>query len=97
MNVEGIILTIVVLVVTGAFGIWWNKKRVYQKAKDEIFVFVKSHKVRCTGINRFVVTVPFLQDSFREYNTDVIEKIWQELVNERVIQQDAMDNEWCIK
>ena len=36
MNIEGIILTIVVLVVTGAFGIWWNKKRTYQKAKTII-------------------------------------------------------------
>ena len=35
MNIEGIILTIVVLVVTGAFGIWWNTKRAYQKAKDK--------------------------------------------------------------
>jgi hypothetical protein len=69
----------------------------YQKAKKEIFTFVKSYKRRCTGSNRFIVTVESLQDSFRAYNTTVITNVWLELVAEHVIEQDLQDQEWCVK
>jgi len=69
----------------------------YRQAKKEIFAFVKSYKRRCTGNNRFLVTVESLQDSFRIYNTSVITKVWLELVNERVIEQDNQDQEWCVR
>lgn len=69
----------------------------YRKAKGEIFAFVESYKKRCTGNNRFVVTVATLQDSFREYDTKVIEKVWHNLIDERRIVIDPQDNEWCIR
>jgi hypothetical protein len=69
----------------------------YRKAKKLIFDYVKSYKRLCTGNNRFVVTVPVLQDVFREFNTDVIEKVWRDLVIEKIIQEDPMDGEWCIR
>jgi len=69
----------------------------YRRAKRDIFDFVKSYKRRCTGNNRFVVTIESLQDSFRKYNTTVITNVWLDLVNERVIEQDSQDQEWCIR
>lgn len=69
----------------------------YRKAKGEIFAFVESYKKKCTGNNRFVVTVETLQDSFREYDTKVIEKVWHELVNTRRIVVDPQDQEWCVR
>ena len=69
----------------------------YRKAKGEIFVFVESYKKKCTGNIRFVVTVGTLQDSFREYDTKIIEKVWQKLADERKIVIDSQDNEWCIR
>ena len=72
---------------------WWE----YREAKKEIFEFVKSYKGRCTGANRFVVTVEILQNSFRIYNTTTITNVWLDLVNERVIEQDEQDKEWCIR
>lgn len=69
----------------------------YRQARKEIFEFVKSYKRRCTGNNRFVVTVETLQNSFRKYNTNVILNVWLELVNERVIEIDSQDGEWCIR
>lgn len=69
----------------------------YKKAEEEIFTFVKSYKRLCTGNNRFIVTTETLQDSFRKYNIEVICKVWVKLVNDRVIQQDEQDKEWCIR
>ena len=69
----------------------------YRRAKKEIFAFVDSYKRKCTGNNRFVVTVSTLQDSFREYDTKVIEKVWQELVDNRKIVTDPQDQEWCVR
>jgi hypothetical protein len=69
----------------------------YRKAKKEISAFVKSYKKRCTGNNRFVVTVESLQDSFREYDSSVILNVWMDLVNERVVEQDPQDQEWCVR
>jgi transposase len=69
----------------------------YRKAKKEIFPFVESYKKRCTGINRFVVTVETLQDSFREYNTPTINMVWLDLIKERVIEQDPQDGEWRVR
>jgi hypothetical protein len=69
----------------------------YRKAKGEIFAFVESYKKRCTGNNRFVVTVESLQDSFREYDTKIIEKVWQQLVDARKIVVDPQDQEWCVR
>lgn len=69
----------------------------YRQAKKEIFEFVKSYKRRCTGNNRFVVTIESLQNSFRKYDTTVITNVWLDLVNERVIEQDKQDQEWCVR
>jgi hypothetical protein len=72
-------------------------KLEYRRAKKEVFAFVKSYKSRCTGNNRFEVTVASLQDSFREYDTNIINKVWLELIRERVIEQDPQDQVWCIR
>lgn len=91
----------VVLVVGGVAAVlyyWYYKThREYKEARQEIFAYVKAYKNRCTGVNRFEVTVPYLQDAFREYDTVLINKIWLELIRERVIEQDPQDNAWCIR
>lgn len=69
----------------------------YRRAKVEIVSYVKSYKHKCTGNNRFVVTVETLQDSFREYETNIITKVWLDLVHERLIEQDIQDSVWCIR
>lgn len=76
---------------------WWQDRAAYKQARQEIFMFVDLYKVRCRGNNRFVVTVATLQDSFREYDTKIIERVWQELVDERKIVTDPQDNEWCVR
>lgn len=86
-------------VVLAMFVVWYVVFRVsdYKRARTEIFAYVESYKRKCTGNNRFVVTVPSLQDAFREYDTPTINKVWLELVKERVIEQDPQDHEWCIR
>jgi hypothetical protein len=69
----------------------------YRQARKEIFAFVKAHKQKCTGNNRFVVTVESLQYSFREYNTNIILNVWLDLINEHVIVSDPEDQVWCIR
>jgi hypothetical protein len=69
----------------------------YKKAKADIFPFVESYKKKCTGMNRFVVTVPELQNVFREYETKIIKRVWLDLIKERVIEQDPLDDEWCVR
>jgi hypothetical protein len=59
--------------------------------------YVLGYKRRCTGMNRFVVTKESLQDLFREHDNITIDRMWLQLVQERIIEQDPMDNEWCIK
>ena len=76
---------------------WYQKVRHYQKAKCEIFKYVKSYKIRCAGANRFVVTVSDLQDAFREYDTITIEKVHEELIQHNLISRDPMDQEWCVR
>ena len=90
-----IVAGIMIVVYTYVYGVkdWLE----YRKARKEIFAFVKSYKRRCTGANRFIVTVEVLQDSFREYNSTTILNVWMELVNERVIEQDKQDQEWCVR
>lgn len=69
----------------------------YRKAKRDIIPFVESYKKRCTEVNRFVVTVESLQDSFREYNTETIKKVWLDLIEMKLIERDPTDGEWCIR
>lgn len=89
--------TIVVVVVVGYFWLLadWLE---YRKAKKEIFEYAKQYKDRCTGgANRFVVTVEILQSVFIEYDISTIHKVWLELVNERIVEQDPLDKTWCIR
>jgi hypothetical protein len=90
-----IVSALFLMVVVYIYGIkgWLD----YRKAKMEIFSYVKTYKRRCTGNNRFLVTVESLQDSFREYDTDIINKVWLDLVNERIIERDPQDEEWCVR
>lgn len=99
MNDYGwVILAIFMICVVGYIYIYVIRDWLdHRKARREIFVFVKSYKRRCTGANRFVVTVESLQDVFRRYNTSVITNVWLELVSEHVIEQDEQDNVWCIR
>jgi hypothetical protein len=78
---------------------WWYYSRIgrHREARKEIFAYVKAYKRRCTGNNRFVVTVPVLQDAFREYETETINKVWLELIRERIIEPDPQDGEWVIR
>lgn len=69
----------------------------YRRAKIEIVSYIKMYKRRCTGNNRFIVTIETLQNAFREYDTLVIEKVWLELVHEKLIEQDIQDNTWCVR
>jgi len=93
-----VIMGVFIVIVLGYTYIYIVKDWfAYRKARKEIFVFVKSYKRRCTGANRFVVTVEVLQDSFREYDNSIILNVWLELMNERVIEIDPQDQEWCIR
>jgi hypothetical protein len=67
-----------------------------RKMKD-VREHILGYKRRCTKENRFVVTKETLQDVFREYDSETIDRMWLQLVNERIIEQDPMDNEWCIR
>lgn len=69
----------------------------YRKALRDIIPWVESYKSRCTGNNRFVVTPTTLQDAFREYDYEVVRKVWLKLANKKIIEKDPMDNEWVIR
>lgn len=98
MIVIKMVLWIWVIVLFGGVAWWiWFKNSDLKQARTEIFAYVESYKRKCTGNNRFVVTVPTLQDAFREYDTKTINKVWLELIKERVIVQDPEDHEWCIR
>ena len=94
-------ISMTISVIAGAWLViyiyWWSDKTEYKKAKKEIFEYVKARKSRCSGANRFVVTVPVLQEVFPEFETKIIDKVWQDLVSDRVIQQDPQDQEWCLR
>lgn len=90
------VIVVGILIVAG-YNVIFKDWVDYRKARKEIFEFVDSYKKRCTGNNRFVVTVETLQDSFREYNTNVIEKVWQELIDKRMIVSDPQDQVWCVR
>lgn len=85
------------LMLFAVFVGWYRKVRHYQVAKLKIFKYVKAYKGRCTGVNRFLVNEFELQNAFREYNIDIIEKVFQELIIHRVIERDPTDQEWCIR
>ena len=58
---------------------------------------MKTYKGKCTGLNRFIVSEVELQNIFREYDIDLIEEIFQELINHRIIERDPIDQEWCVR
>lgn len=90
-------VAIIAVVSILGYRAYYKKYGEYKEARENIFEYVKKYKQRCTGSNRFEVTVETLQDSFREYETELINKVWLELVEERVIEQDAQDHTWCIR
>lgn len=91
------VIFIVIMFFSIRFFIWWIRDKEYKKAKKEIFNYVKLYKRRCTGVNVFPVTVYILQNIFREYDTETIEKVHKDLVKENVIRWDMIYSDWCIK
>lgn len=91
------IILVGVLAIVAFMGVWWVNKRAYKKAKNEIFDYVKSYKRLCTENNRFIVTPSELQNAFREYDILLINRVFQELINEKIISQDPMDQEWSVR
>lgn len=88
-----IISIMIVVILIGQY----RRIRYKQIAKEQIFNYVKAYKGRCTGANRFIVTPEELQNAFIEYDIMLIEQIHQELINDRIIERDPTDQEWCIR
>jgi N-glycosylase/DNA lyase len=96
----GKFILLISLLIAAIGVIWWVGFKdwfIRREAKKDIFTYVESYRKRCTGNNRFLVNVETLQNSFREYDTKTINEVWLQLINERVIEQDPNDNEWCVR
>lgn len=92
-----LLVSVLAIVIGAVWYIGFKDWFIRREAKKDIFAYVKSYRKRCTGNNRFLVTVGVLQDAFREYDTATIEMVWLQLIKEHVIEQDPNDNEWCIR
>ena len=69
----------------------------YRRAHREIFAYMKKYSNRCGKANRFIVTIEVLQEIFNEYDTVTLTKIWEELVDKKIVMRDPADDEWCIR
>lgn len=92
-TIISIISVMVFVVLIGQY----RRIRYARIAKEQIFSYVKSYKGRCTGANRFIVTPEVLQNVFLEYDIVLIEHVHQELINDRIIERDPTDQEWCVR
>ena len=92
-TIISIISVMVFVVLIGQY----RRIRYKRIAKEQIFSYVKSYKGRCTGANRFIVTPKELQNIFLEYDIVLIEQVHQELINDRIIERDPTDQEWCVR
>lgn len=90
-------LIIGIIILTVVLSYQFIKHLRYRSAEREITEWVRGYKRRCTGNNRFIVTRETLQDSFREYDSNVIDHVFNKLIANNMIQQDPMDQEWCIR
>lgn len=95
-----LILFIIFIVIGILIGLWiyvfsfyWNLR----KAKKLIERLIIDYKFRCNGSNRFLVSIPILQDMFVQFDTDVIESVFYYLIEKGIIVRDELDGEWCIK
>lgn len=94
----------VTLLTIWAVIVWvvWNEYKKYKERnishiRNSIYNCVKHYSRLCRGSNRFVVTVYTLRNAFPEVKEEIIEKIWNELVDKRMIETDPMDGEWCVR
>jgi len=95
--VTGASMVVLIVIVVWWYAYFGQYVTDYHKAEKEIIAFIQSYRKRCTGNNRFIVTVESLQDSFREYDVRTIEKVWLELIRLRLIEEDPQDKEWCVR
>lgn len=96
--VISMIILIVGIVVWGVYEIGLRDYLRYRKAKREIYaIVINNYKARATGQNRFVVTIETLKASFPDYEEKIIQRVWFELIHDKVIAQHPMDNEWGIQ
>jgi hypothetical protein len=98
MGVIAASILAVIVVFVLVYFYWLQDWLMYRKAKEEIFEYVHRYKGRCTGgSNRFLVNVEVLQGIFVEYDTETIHKVWLELVDQRIVEQDPLDHTWCVR
>jgi len=86
-----IIIFAITIVVYGAF-----RGRVYF-VLDEAREIIEEYKTRCTGANRFVLNETVLRELFPGYHHLVLRTVWKQLVAEKAIDKDPLDQEWCIR
>lgn len=92
-------ITMIIVFSVGLCLLVWVavKQIMFDKFYEEVKSYVEGYRRRCVGNNRFVVSLETLQDVFREYDTETIRKAWLRLIEDRIIEEDPVDGEWCIK
>ena len=98
MQIELWVSIVLFFIVTGILVYWVGLRDwlTHRKAKREIMLYIQSYRAKLTGENRFVVTVETLQAAFIEYETAVIQDVWIDLVQDKIIEQDPRDGEWSL-
>lgn len=89
-------ILIIAVIGWGIYEVFIRDLLQYRKAKRDVYAIMMSYKARTTGQNRFIVTVETLSQVFPDYDRQVLSRIWLELVHEKIVRQDVIDNEWVI-
>lgn len=75
------------------FWLYLRANAMYYEVSD----WIRDHRRKLIGSNRFVINELLLRSRFPEYDHKIVSKVWRRIRDEQLIVIDDKDGEWCIK
>lgn len=93
---EWVFAAVIVIVGIGGMIYAWHKVKVFRVLADARLL-IEEYRARCNEVNRFVINKEEFSKIYPTAGEAVIREVWTRLVNEKVIDRDPLDGEWCIR
>lgn len=68
-------------------------RSVEKAVREEI---IEPYRKRLNGSNRFILNRDVLKTLYPHQSKQVLDKVWQRLVETHAVRRDQHDDEWCI-
>lgn len=97
MEMTLIMLVISIGVVVAIITSRRRRNQEYMRLVKDFKAWMEPYQRRLSDVNRFILNEEVLRFAFSEYPTELVHRLWEDLVKDAYTDIDPMDGERCLR